>query len=243
MDARWLGGGVGTPRWDLDGQWAYFSYDTLVSVTNAVVREAPWWRVSHDGSRIEPVTRAVWFNRGELRTWQRGRGERLLMVRADGIAPRWSAGEREVRYLAAGDLFDFIKRRKLEKDTDAAPMPIVIPRKKDETVSSLDLSPDGKYATYIISPKTEDVPTIFGDYVNDSGVVYTRTSRAKVGGPLVHTRAVIVRADSFAIPDSVKATVVDAASLGKAVRALSLGWITPAADPGRVGSAPCRTLP
>jgi dipeptidyl aminopeptidase/acylaminoacyl peptidase len=288
VDARWLGGGTGVPRWDLDGQWVYFSYDTLVRVTDAVAPDPPWWRVSRDGSRIEPVkrdvalrvptavawtrdgTRAVWFNRGELRAWRRGGGERLLKVRADVVSPRWSADEREIRYLAGGDLyaldpesgverqltraftrpdapkdskvgtelkreqlslFDFVKRRKLEKDTaearrraDAAPMPFAVPRDKNETVSSLDLSPDGKYTTYIVAPKVEEVQTIFADYVNDSGVVYTKTSRAKVGAPIAQTRAVIVVTDSFAVPDSVKAIAVDTAGFGKPVRVLSFSW-------------------
>jgi hypothetical protein len=166
-----------------------------------------WWRVSRDGTRIEPVkrevalripaavawtrdgARAAWFNRGELRTWQHGNGERRIKVRAD-----------------------------------AAPMPFVVPRKKDETVPSLHVSPGGKYTTYVVAPKVEEVQTIFGGYVNDSGVVYTKTSRAKVGAPLAQTRAVIVAGDPFAIPDSVKAVVVDTGGFGKPVRVLSFSW-------------------
>jgi dipeptidyl aminopeptidase/acylaminoacyl peptidase len=288
VDGRWLGAGPGAARWDLEGEWAYFTYDTLVKVTDAIAPPAPWWRVSRDGGRIEPVkrdvalrvplgvawtrdgARAVWFNRSELRLWQRGKGERVLQARADGIAPRWSPDEREIRYTIAGDLyamdpesaverqltraftkadvpkdsktavelkrqqlalFDFVKRRKLERDTaearsriDVAPMPFVIPRKKDETVSSLELSPDGKYATYVVAPKVDEVQTVFGDYVNDSGVVFTKTSRPKVGAPVALTRAVIVTADSFAIPDSVKTVVVDTGGFGKLVRALAFTW-------------------
>ncbi|MEO5799084.1 MAG: prolyl oligopeptidase family serine peptidase [Gemmatimonadales bacterium] len=287
-DGRWLGGGVGMPRWDVEGKWAYFAYDTVVKVVDGVVPESPWWRVSRDGKRIESVTRdaaaripfnvawtrdgtrAVWFARNELRVWERGKGERLLQRRADGISPRWSPDDREIRYLSNGDLyaidpsnaverqltrgftkgeppkdakvnvelkrqqlelFDFVKRRKADRDTaearrlrDAAAMPIVIVKKKDDTVGNLELSADGRYATYVVSPKVDEVQTVFGDYVNDSGVVYSRTSRAKVGAPISLARAAIVTADSMAIPDSVKVTWVDTTGFGKPVRALSLGW-------------------
>ena len=288
VDGRWLGGGAGAARWDLDGQWAYFTYDTVVRVTDAIAPEAQWWRVSRDGARVEPVrreaalripttaqrtrdgTRAVYFNRNELRLWQQGKGERVLQVRGDPVAPSWSPDDKEIRFIANGDLyaldpetlvarqltrsftkadtpkdsrvaaelkkeqldlFDFVKRRKLERDTaearrknDPLAMPFVIPRKKDETVSSLEISPDGKYATYLVSPKVEEVQTVFGDYVNDSGVVFTRTSRAKVGAPVALTRATIVRNDSFAIADSVKMITVDTVGFGKASRALSFSW-------------------
>ena len=288
VDGRWLGSGPGPVRWDLDGQWAYFTYDTTVSVTANIAPPAPWWRVSRDGSKIEPVrrevatripvgvvwtrdgSRALWFSRTELHYWQRGKGDRVLLVRADAISARWSPDEKEIRYSVNGDLFamdpesaverqltrsftkadppkdsksaaelkreqldlfDFVKRRKLEKDTaearariDVAPAPFAIPRKTGETVSSLELSPDGHYTTYIIAPKVDEVMTVFGNYVNDSGVVYTQTSRAKVGTPIAQTRAVIIKTDSFAIADSVKMINVDTAGFGKSVRALALSW-------------------
>lgn len=288
VDGRWLGAGPGAARWDLDGQWAYFTYDTVVRVTEGLAPEPQWWRVSRDGSRIEPVkrdvalripafvqrtrdgSRAVYFSRNELRLWQRGKGERVLQVRSDPVSPSWSADEKEIRFLAGGDLyamdpetlvarqltraftkadapkdskvnaelkrqqldlFDFVKRRKQERDTaearrriDPLAMPFSIPRKKDETVSSLEISPDGKYSTYIVAPKVDEVQTVFADYVNDSGVVFSRTSRGKVGSPVALTRATIVRNDSFAIPDSVKMVAVDTAGFGKASRALSFSW-------------------
>src|SRR5690606_635977 len=84
-EGRWLGTAPGTVRWDVDGRWLYFNYDTAVVVTDSVNPEAPWWRVSRDGRRVEPVSReaalaipgsvawardgrrANWFHRGELR--------------------------------------------------------------------------------------------------------------------------------------------------------------------------------
>ncbi|HEY4101575.1 MAG TPA: prolyl oligopeptidase family serine peptidase [Gemmatimonadales bacterium] len=287
-DARWLGGGAGAPRWDVEGQWAYFTYDTTVRVTSAVAPEAQWWRVSRDGKKVEPVardlatripanparsrdgSRATWFARGELRYWERGKGDRTLQVRSDAVSPSWSPDEREIRFTSSGDLyaidpatgeqrqltraftrtdppkdskanaelkreqldlFDFVRRHKEEKDsadarrrTDPAPEPFVIPRRKDETVSDLSLSPDLHYSTYIAAPKVDEIQTLFADYVNDSGVVYTRTSRAKVGAPIANSRAWIVRNDSFAIADSVKPVVVDTAGFGKAVHANAISW-------------------
>jgi len=116
VNARWLGSSPGATRWDLDGRWLYFTYDTTVVVTDSVAPPDPWWRVSRDGKRVESVEwsvaaavpaspeftrdgrRAAWFQQGALRFWERGKGERVLLARASSLRPTWSADERELRW-------------------------------------------------------------------------------------------------------------------------------------------------
>lgn len=287
-DARWLGRSPGGVKWSPDGQWMYFTYDTIVTVTANVAPLSPWWRVSRDGARVEAVSvedaakiptfvtwtrdgrRGAWVARGELRLYDAGSGERVLARRSGIGTPTWSPDERDLRYLVGGDLFslnpstgverqltravtkadppkdsklnaelkreqlelfDFVRQRKAQRDSAEArgrvnpvPAPIAVPRGRDATVSGLELSPDGRWVTWVETPKVTEVQTVFTDFVNDSGVAYQRTSRPKVGAPVAMSRGAIVPADSFAIPDSVKVTYVDTAGFGKPVRALNMDW-------------------
>ena len=288
FDGRWLGGGATVPRWDVEGRWVYFQFALDPKPVVAGPVDDPWWRVSRDGKRIEPVERreallipasvnytrdggrAVYFNRGELRYWKRGGVTKVLLQRSDAVNPRWSPDEREIWFLTGGDLwaadpetgtlrqltrsftspeppraapvatalrrqqedlFDFVKRQKADRDTalarqrrDAAPQPTVIPRRKDDTISQLDLSADGKYASFIVTPKVETTQTFYGDYVNDSGFVFQRSSRPKVGAAEPQVRLGIVKIDPYAIPDSVKAVFADTAGFGKPVSVMQAAW-------------------
>ena len=123
FDARGLGGGATAPRWDLEGRWVYFQFALDPKPVVAGPIDDPWWRVSRDGRRVEPVARkdallipatvaytkdgarAAYFHRNELRYWKRGVLPRLLLSRADNITPRWSPDEREIRFLSGGDLW------------------------------------------------------------------------------------------------------------------------------------------
>jgi dipeptidyl aminopeptidase/acylaminoacyl peptidase len=129
------------------------------------------------------------------------------------------------------ELFDFVKRQRADRDTAAArrsrdslPLPIVIPRKRDDVVTELELPTGGRYATFLLTPRVENTQTVYGDYVNDSGFVFNRTSRPKVGQTIAARRAGIVKADPFAVPDSVKVVFVDTAGFGKPVSVEALEW-------------------
>jgi dipeptidyl aminopeptidase/acylaminoacyl peptidase len=289
VDARWLGIAPGAPRWDLEGKWVYFSYDTLVKPAEPVAPEPAWFRVSRDGKKLEAVdrelatripigvswtrdgSRGFWTARNELRLWERGKGERVLRAGMSGVGARWSADETELRFVRDGDLyslnpstgverqltrtsvkteppkdaknaaelkrqqvelFDFVKRRKEQEDSskarqrrDRIPLPaIVIKPKRDDTIGQLELTPDGKYVSYVVTPKIDEGQTIFGDYVNDSGIVIQRTSRAKVGAPLAQSTAVVLAVNPMAEPDSVKLVYVDTTGFGKPARATALSW-------------------
>jgi len=293
FDARWLGGGATLPRWDVEGRWIYFQFALDPKPIVAGTLDDPWWRVSRDGRRTEPVerkdallipsrvaytrdgTRGAYFNRGELRYWKRGMPARLLLQRADAVTPAWSPDEREIRFMSGGDLwaldpeagvagggslrqltrsfvqpepprqnkvadalrrqqedlFDFVKRQKADRDTadarrrrDAVPMPIVIPRRKDDTVNDLEIPVGGKYASFMLAPRVENPQTSYSDYVNDSGFVFTRTSRPKVGQTLAQVRLGIVKADPFAVPESVKVVWADTAGFGKPVSVMQSAW-------------------
>src|SRR5215510_2019229 len=43
-DARWLGGGATLPRWDVQGQWAYFQFALDPKPIVAGTADDPWWR-------------------------------------------------------------------------------------------------------------------------------------------------------------------------------------------------------
>ncbi len=288
-DGHWLGGGASAPRWDVTGDWLYFRFDPAPTLNADIIRDTPWYRVSRDGRTAEAVaatdaltvpagvrytrdgTRAVWFHRGELRYWRRGMREpRLLLARASGISPQWSADEREIRFVEQNalwaidpangamrqltqayqpkdpdkpdaikdelkrqqlEIFDFVKRRKEERDStelrsrrDRAPMPIVVPLKADNVLSSLELAPNGRYVTFLSAPRPKPVQTIYADYVTESGIAEQRTSRPKVGDVATPRRAGIVTADPYAIPDSVKITWVDTVGLGKKATVSQLLW-------------------
>lgn len=289
-DGRWLGGGATMPRWSVDGEWIYFQFALDPKpVLAGSGPDDPWWRVSRDGKKVESVARAaalevpfvvrytrdgargVWYSRGALRYWVRGKGEaRVLLQRADAVNPQWSADEKEIRWTEANnlwgldpergalrqitrsfvpkdadkkdkvkdelrkeqlELFDFVKRSKVDKDTadrlamvDRAPGPVTTPMKKDDNLSFIDAPANGQWVTYLVTPKVDNPQTLYGDYVNDSGWVFTRTSRPKVGQSVAMTRAAIVKLDPVATPDSVKAVFVDTAGFGKTTVPVQLQW-------------------
>lgn len=130
-----------------------------------------------------------------------------------------------------GELFDFVKRQNAETDSaaararrDRAPMPIVTPAKQADQVSAIDLSPDGKYVTYIVTPKVENTQTFYSDYVNATGIVEQKSTRPKVGETIAIRRAAIVPADPLADPDSVKVIYADTAGFGKPVLVTGMQW-------------------
>lgn len=290
-DARWLGVSPGAGRWDVPGAWYYFSYDTTVVTGPEVLPESSWWRVSRDGRRVESVrreaalavpmgvahtrdaSRAVWFHRGELRLWERGKPERVLLRRASAVRPTWSEDEREIRFQDGGDLyaitvatgelrqltrshtakeppkdktvnaelkkqqldlFEFVRRNKAQRDSmearqrrDRVALPAaVVKPKSTDNIGGLEVPANGRYLTYLVSPKSDDTQTIWASFVNDSGVVYTESGRPKVGAPPVKSRVAIVPNDGMLEPDSVKITWVkdDTTAFGKPVRALEASW-------------------
>lgn len=290
-DGRWLGGGVTQPRWDVQGQWAYFQYALDSKPVVAGPTDDPWWRVSRDGKRVEPVEkkdaqlipanvqytrdakRGFYFLRGELRYWKQGMtAPRVLLARNGNIFARWSDDEKEIRFAdnqqrelysidpesgtlrqltqlftpaaeqnnklkeelkkEQAELFDFVKKRKADRDTalarqirDSVGHPFVTPLKANERMTGLDVSTNGKYVTYMVFvPRADTTPTIYVDYVTESGFAEQRTSRPKVGDPQAQNRLAIVKADALSIPDSVKITWVDTAGFGKPVTATQYQW-------------------
>jgi dipeptidyl aminopeptidase/acylaminoacyl peptidase len=131
-------------------------------------------------------------------------------------------------------MFEFARRNQAGRDStyrrqvaERWAAPITVPFKEGETIQSLEVPAGGSYATYVITPRVTTTQTTFSDYVNDSGVVVQRTSRPKVGSPVAVRRAMIVPADPFATPDSVKAIAVemDTAKFGgKRVTAVNAFW-------------------
>ena len=290
-DGRWLGGGATLPRWDVAGQWAYFQFalDPQPVVAGAV--DDPWWRVSRDGKRVEPVEkkdallvpanvqytrdakRGFYFLRGELRYWKLGvPATKVLLARTGNIFARWSDDEKEIRFAdnqqrelygidpEAGtmrqitslftptaeqnnkmkeelkkeqtELFDFLKKRKADRDTalarqrrDSIASPFVTPLKNTERMAGLDVPTGAKYVTYLVSvPRADTTATIYVDYVTESGFAEQRTARPKVGDAQAQNRLAIVKADPYAIPDSVKITWADTSGFGKAVNTTQYQW-------------------
>jgi dipeptidyl aminopeptidase/acylaminoacyl peptidase len=130
------------------------------------------------------------------------------------------------------ELFDFVKRRQADRDTnlarsrrDSVASPFVTPLRANERMFGLDVPTGAKYVSYLVSvPKPDTTPTIFVDYVTESGYAEQRTSRPKVGDPQSQNRLAIVKADPYAIPDSVKITWVDTTGFGKPVNTTQYQW-------------------
>lgn len=128
-------------------------------------------------------------------------------------------------------LFDFVKRLSAIRDSSARLAlidppwkPFTTPIKTNDNVGFLDIPANGKYVTYMVTPRITPEQTNFGDYVNESGIVTNQTSRPKVGQALAINRAAIVPANSALHPDSVKITWVDTAGFGKATMPVSMQW-------------------
>lgn len=132
------------------------------------------------------------------------------------------------------EIFEFARKEKTDRDSlyrrqvaERAPQPITVPYKEGETIASLEVPRGGAYATWVATPRVQTTQTTFSDYVNDSGIVVQRTSRPKVGAPVPVRRAMIVKADPLATPDSVKAIAVEADTGkfgGKRVTAVRSLW-------------------
>ncbi len=287
VDGRWLGGRAQPSRWDLDGAWFYFSFDTLNQVSDPMP-SATWWRISRDGKKVESVaaadmaklpsnvryttdgTKALYQQGQRTFYWKRGSTPRLLAF-GSGIVrgfPQWHRDNNEARWTsenslfsmtpedgvvrqltapfvardeprvdknvaamrkAQQDLFDFVKRSKEARDTAAAralltrdARPVTTPTKLNETISQIQYSGEGGWVAYIVSPRVTTTSTTYSDYVNDSGFVFQRQSRPKVGQALANRRVMLVPADSLAVPDSVKAVAVDTSVFGKAAMAVQI---------------------
>ena len=286
VDARWLGGRTQLSRWDVEGKWFYFRFDTLNQVSDPMP-ESPWWRVSRDGKKIESVTaeaaarlpvnvqytddgsRAIYQQGQRLFYWKKAGGARMLV--AGGLVrgfPRWHRDDHEVRWVAENalytmdpesgvlrqltatftpreepkadrnvdavrkaqeELFDFVKRNRLVRDTNEArarrlrdARPVTTPVRTGETLGQIEYSGEGGWVAYVVRPRVQPTSTTYSDYVNDSGFVFQRQSRPKVGQALVRTRIMLVPADSMAIPDSVKAVAVDTTEFKKPVIAVQI---------------------
>ncbi len=132
------------------------------------------------------------------------------------------------------EIFDFTAAQKAARDslyrrqvTERWAQPITVPFREGETISFLEVPSGDKYATYVITPRVTPTQTTFSDYVNDSGIVVQRTSRPKVGTPVPVRRAMLVKVDPLATPDSVKAITVEADTAkfgGKRVTVASTLW-------------------
>lgn len=183
--------------------------------------------------RWSPEEKEIWFlSAGDLWAFDPEAGAQRQLTRAFIIPdpPKANKVAEAVR-TEQQLIFDFVKRQKADRDTaearrrrDAAPRPVVIPRKRDDTVRGLTLSATGAYASFILAPKVETTQTLYGDYVNDSGFVFTRSSRPKVGQNQAQVRLGIVKADPFAVPDSVKVIWMDTTGFGKPVSVMQAAW-------------------
>lgn len=287
VDARWLGGRAQLSRWDIDGNWLYFRFDTLNVIDDNAMPELPWWRISRDGRRVESVSaadaarvpagvqytrdgsRAIYMQGQRLVYWKRGSAPRVLAA-APGLLrgfPRWSRDQKDVRWIAENglysvdpesgfirqltssftaretprvdatvaemrraqvELFDFVRRNRLIRDTSEArarrnrdARPVTTPIRQNEAIGQVEYSNAG-WVAYTVRPRVQPTQTTYSDYVNDSGMVFQRRSRPKVGEPIARTRVMLVPADTLAIPDSVKAVAIDTSEFKKPALAIQI---------------------
>ena len=83
-------------------------------------------------------------------------------------------------------------------------LPQSIPLAEGVTVEAIDISPDERFITIRTrTPDRKRPPTIYMDYVTESGYAETRQARGKVGEPRDAFRFGILRVDPAVDPDSV----------------------------------------
>ncbi|TYA58913.1 S9 family peptidase [Formosa maritima] len=88
------------------------------------------------------------------------------------------------------ELFEFLKERKEKKDKHDTLMTRFETKKPlkiyldDKSVSNQQISPDGKYVTYLTVKRPENKKTIMPHYVTESGYTEDENTRSKVGDVL-----------------------------------------------------------
>ena len=134
--------------------------------------------------RLTRIDRRPPDTRTDAQRWLEAQQEELLGAIREAKARERAAG----RHARATD--------------DALPQSIPLP--EHAMVESLDMSPDERFV--IVRTRTPDrkrPPTIYMDYVTETGYTETRQARGKVGEPRDAFRFGIVRVDPRVDPDSV----------------------------------------
>jgi dipeptidyl aminopeptidase/acylaminoacyl peptidase len=174
----------------------------ILQLTNTVEREAnPLF--SSDDSKV------IYTTGGNLFSMSLNGGgiTQLTNFSTNAAAPAQSAGRRRGGRTANTDeaagneqenwlkaeqleLFDIIKLQARDKKLDSIEQKELEPKKLKEigtdgrSVSSLELSPDGRYITYrLVKYPDNEKRTIVPDYVTASGFTEDIQNREKVGGP------------------------------------------------------------
>ena len=128
FDGRWLGGGATLPRWGRGGALGLLQYALEPKPIVAGNADDPWWRVSRDGRRLEPVDRKDALMIPTAVDYTRDGGGRCISIGASyatgSVVCRpgscssgpmtWSRSgaptRKEVWYLSAGDLWALDRR-------------------------------------------------------------------------------------------------------------------------------------
>lgn len=216
--------------WSRDGRlgaWAangkLYLYDPARRGSDAV-RAVAQGAAPPRNVRVAASGHAVDFMMGEdLYRYDIAAGALLRLTRvvrrpADGRtdAQRWLAEQQHQLIGAIGDARERTRAAaRLTRLRDvAAPQPI--PVEEGATVEEVHLSPDGRFVVFrTLATNRKRPPTLYMDYVTESGYAETRQARGKVGEPRDTYRTGIVRVDPDADPDSVEADWVEVPGTGR----------------------------
>ena len=126
-------------------------------------------------------------------------------------AARWLAGEEM-------ELFRHHRRERDRRDAagerERARDPLLpqpIPVSRGHRLDAVDLSPDGRHLVFRVRIPGEREPTVYADYVTETGYAEAQRARSKVGEPRDEFRTGILRVDPTVHPDSVAVTWVEPA--------------------------------
>jgi dipeptidyl aminopeptidase/acylaminoacyl peptidase len=214
--------------WSRDGRVAAWSNLGRLYLYDAARRPQPVRAVVQGpqpprGVRVTGDGRAVVFLMGEdLYRYDVTAGTLRRLTRIDRRSPdgrtdaqRWLVAQQE-------ELIGAIREQKArseaaERHSRAVDplLPQPIPLADGVQVEAMDLSPDERFVTIRTrTPDRKRPPTLYMDYVTESGYTETRQARGKVGEPRDTYRFGIVRVDPSADPDSVQVRWVDLPEAG-----------------------------
>ena len=189
-----------------------FIYDKTANsafqITNTLERESrPSF--SGDGSKV------IFEKENNLFVWEIGSGKlSQLSDFKKGTKKKDPIKTEQEEWLENDQLamFDILAERKMKEETGKRREEMLDPKRPktyyygDKSISSLTLSPDGKFITFRLTESGKGDQTDVPNYVTNSGKIETTRSRPKVGSPVDVTELGIydIEGDSIFMVDPTK---------------------------------------
>jgi len=212
------------PSWSLDGRLAAWNSEGRVylfeagkkAIERVYATEEPVRnvRLRPDGSSIHWMQGEDLFEYAVGQHSLRQLTRRFVAPSQGTAAAAWLAKQQE-------ELFEVLRDQKNRREVQAEgkrrrfPAPQAIPVAGTERLENIQLSPDGRYLTFVArTPAAQRQPTKYLDYVSDTGYARPVDARPKVGEPQDTYRMGIVRFDPAADPEKTEVVWVRSEEAG-----------------------------